>query len=294
MEKRFLWVFFVVAIFLGFIIGIVYANPSITGFVTQEQDTYHAEPTITESESIEPSPEATSSVTISDVQPTFWERLFGITKQVQTDCTDSDGGWSIYVKGTCSGNNGQYTDFCVDATTLREFACDNNNCLSMNYLCTESCYNGACIEQSQQNMTPLQVTEKTCSDSDYGVNYYKHGICTDATGSYADACEGHFVKEYYCTIDGECNWIPQKCCFLYGSITCSQGVCKTEEWLEPQPQYYSGQIAFPIANGGGGSKWCKCTYGSGFCLSSCNSCGSLCETYFGSSSNSCGTNPYFC
>ena len=273
MEKRFLWIFFVVAIFLGFIIGIVYANPSITGFVTQEQDTSLAEPTTTESESMEPhTPEATSSVTITDVQPTFWERLFGITKEII--CTDSDGGWSIYVKGTCSGNNGQYTDFCVDATTLREFACDNNNCLSMNYLCTESCYNGACIEQSQQNMTPLQaqqmtplqVAQKTCSDSDGGLNFYSVGTCTDSEGGHLDSCSGSYVKEYYCAVDGNCHTIYQKCGALFGSISCSTGACDKGAWLKTMPLQGWSQSS---VNGGGGG-------GGGGCPSGYYRCGMHC------------------
>ena len=58
-------------------------------------------------------------------------------------CTDSDGGKSYNVQGTCTDGSGQvYTDLCPHSNTLWEYYCDANQCKSEPHNC--SCSKGSC------------------------------------------------------------------------------------------------------------------------------------------------------
>ncbi len=79
------------------------------------------------------------------------------TTTIPNTCSDTDGGWSVNVKGTVSGNyNGQpysYTDFCLPSNTtttiLNEYYCSSGIKYSSTWNCagntTTSCVDGACI-----------------------------------------------------------------------------------------------------------------------------------------------------
>ncbi len=68
-------------------------------------------------------------------------------------CSDTDGGPVVYVQGTISGYDDdqpyENTDYCLDATNLREYYCNDVNPASYDYNCyvneTGSCSNGACV-----------------------------------------------------------------------------------------------------------------------------------------------------
>ena len=71
---------------------------------------------------------------------------------VQT-CSDSDGGFAPFVKGTVTANNVSYTDFCnpsnTTSTTLNEYYCSGTTPTSNFVDCTTlnatSCFDGRCI-----------------------------------------------------------------------------------------------------------------------------------------------------
>ncbi|MBU0898641.1 MAG: hypothetical protein KJ613_02385 [Nanoarchaeota archaeon] len=74
---------------------------------------------------------------------------------IPNSCSDTDGGITTYTIGTVSGYYNEepyeYTDFCSDEMTLREYYCVNGQWNSMYYTCqgyNESgvtCMDGACI-----------------------------------------------------------------------------------------------------------------------------------------------------
>ena len=78
----------------------------------------------------------------------------------QTNCTDSDGGIVLPVKGTCKDNSGNKTDVCVNTTYLKEYFCVNAtscnwhvyNCARFNYT---SCYNGACTSGNGSDVSGM-------------------------------------------------------------------------------------------------------------------------------------------
>ncbi len=154
MEKHFIWVFFIVALFLGFMVGMVYTNSQITGFITQE-GLSEASTAVTQPTSSETSSEAATE-DAQAVEQTFFQRLFGIAKPATTTYVDSDDGAAIWLLGICTGANGQFSDACI-SNTLREFYLEGDNCLSMDYDCValgyESCSNGACV--GGETTTPL-------------------------------------------------------------------------------------------------------------------------------------------
>jgi hypothetical protein len=63
-------------------------------------------------------------------------------------CIDSDGGNNLLVAGTCSSTpNGTLTEECVDNDRVREYECNNNECIySYPPNCPDgkTCVNGAC------------------------------------------------------------------------------------------------------------------------------------------------------
>lgn len=76
-------------------------------------------------------------------------------------CTDSDGGLSLYTKGTCSYKVGvnykstsQKTDYCKSGYVLVEFYCSNGrDCLAKEYTCSDACISGACMAPSKIQRT---------------------------------------------------------------------------------------------------------------------------------------------
>ncbi len=130
-------------------------------------------------------------------------------------CTDSDGGKNYDVRGTCTGINGAYIDYCHNSTLLYEYYChSNNNCYGDLKECP--CQDGKCGGGGG------------CTDTDGGDNKIVKGTCTNATGSYTDVCltgpQGEpIVKEYYC-VGTLCDATEYNCQF-YGYPYCSNGQC---------------------------------------------------------------------
>jgi hypothetical protein len=71
---------------------------------------------------------------------------------IPDSCSDSDGGYNIFVLGNVSGyldeNSYTYWDFCSTNTSLIEYACSGNYAYNYTVDCTinaTSCSSGACI-----------------------------------------------------------------------------------------------------------------------------------------------------
>lgn len=64
-------------------------------------------------------------------------------------CYDSDDGDNIDIAGTVSiklenGNILDYTDYCIDKSSLMEYFCEDYTYKSKTYKCRNACVNGAC------------------------------------------------------------------------------------------------------------------------------------------------------
>ena len=149
------------------------------------------------------------------------------TTQVNKTCSDSDAGLDYYTKGTVSvctftdtgGSCGGLLDVC-NGVILTEGYCENNESKSIKYNCPYGCVDGAC----------LRTPNKTCSDSDKGIDYFIKGcvsVCTytDQTagcGLACDSCVDNVLTEGYC--EGiESKTVKYTC--PYG---CKDGACLTQ------------------------------------------------------------------
>lgn len=143
-------------------------------------------------------------------------------------CVDSDNGLSYNVFGVVQFNpnaNGQYqgslNDSCSQGT-LTEYTCQNNLPKENSYACPYGCANGRCVE-------------KTCSDSEEGVDFYFKGSVayTSAPNGYytkSDVCVNELnpatgftvpkLYDYYCNSQGGLQFTEHIC--LNG---CGDGVC---------------------------------------------------------------------
>jgi hypothetical protein len=74
------------------------------------------------------------------------------TPKITTACTDTDGGMNPFLKGTCSGTNGNFTDICNTNTSVKEYYCSSNNtceslignCTWFSNISTGKCKDGMC------------------------------------------------------------------------------------------------------------------------------------------------------
>ncbi len=120
----------------------------------------------------------------------------GICSQDSETCTDSDGGYDYFNKGTLewyiNGVKSTNTDYCM-GSSLTEYVCVNEKSFSEVYNCLNGCSNGACVGLSDNT---------TCTDSDGGYDYFNKGIVkfyVDGTlYSNPDTCSGNWINEYGC------------------------------------------------------------------------------------------------
>lgn len=87
-------------------------------------------------------------------------------------CTDTDGGYSIYTKGTLTATNSSgtftYTDSCVSPSYLKEYYCQSNQAYSTNVYCPAGCLNyyGTCKRQTDTGCyTDPKTKKKVCPGS---------------------------------------------------------------------------------------------------------------------------------
>ncbi len=76
-----------------------------------------------------------------------------------TACTDTDGGVNYYVNGTASYRSINYSDYCLDSTTLLEYSCDvDGKYTYQSYGCQNGCDKAICNRQTQPP-PPIPISE---------------------------------------------------------------------------------------------------------------------------------------
>ncbi len=148
-----------------------------------------------------------------------------------TNCTDSDGGFNYFMKGTVTwrdpGTNTyvNQTEFCIDSTTLAEYFCKQTAVISngtgvyangstttityisgyiyiggyINYTCTYGCSNGAC--NLNQATTTSSTTTSTSTTSTTIQNTSCESFCRSAFSGYLSSfCTNNYsyIQPYFC------------------------------------------------------------------------------------------------
>jgi len=172
------------------------------------------------------------------------------TTTVERTCTDSDGGKNYYTYGTVKTkteiSSGTYYDLCWSGSdVLHEWYCDGWTVKKVEYECPNGCASGAC---------KLSSINKTCTDSDGGLDYYTKGtvaVCTfsgtgGGCGVAVDYCNGDILTEGYC-VGTDSKTVKYTC--PYG---CSDGACvkqTDDDWhyvivhKDQEPGWYCINIA---------------------------------------------------
>jgi len=138
-------------------------------------------------------------------------------------CTDTDGGKEIKVKGTATNTaGGKGEDVCSGADVITEHYCNNDGTFaSVDMLCLKGfkCENGACIEGTPEEKNTI------CTDTDSGKIIDTKGTVTNTAGAKAeDTClDDSKVTEYYCNPDG--TFAGQDLSCPSGNY-CEDGACK--------------------------------------------------------------------
>jgi len=89
----------------------------------------------------------------------------------ETECTDSDGGENIYVKGIASDPVGRdFADYCQDGNTLIESICAYGNAQYTTYTCPTSCQEGVCTWEGERL---IDNGDETITDSQIGSMWQK-------------------------------------------------------------------------------------------------------------------------
>ena len=189
MDEKFFWAFLILALIIGAAIGISYTNLKITGRAVSDTST------------------------MSQANP--WWNPF--SKATTTVFSDTDNGVQISTQGTCTGNNGQFSDVCIDNTILREYYIAGGNCLSVDYDCQalgfDSCSNGACVNVA--NVVNEQTVTVTIP---VGFKYY--GTLTiEALNEVNFLKEKHGMAETMECLQGR----YVMCCWDNGG--CQHGCC---------------------------------------------------------------------
>ncbi len=116
---------------------------------------------------------------------------------VNQTCTDSDGGFNYYVRGTCADAN-NLTDYCVNSSVVREYLCGSTGCEESHnspFDCSSvgmACQNGACVNVTQPPVSQTGDLSGTAYNVSYarlpGVNVTVLAVgasmITDANGVY--------------------------------------------------------------------------------------------------------------
>ncbi|MFH0884393.1 MAG: hypothetical protein V1861_01660, partial [Candidatus Micrarchaeota archaeon] len=106
----------------------------------------------------------------------------------QSVCSDSDGGNDAYETGTATTDEGSFTDFCKDNSTINEYWCDGNSLEQTTAACGADywCSGGECVYQN-------------CLDSDAGKDKRISGqVSKGGITSYDGCIDSDTVKEFYC------------------------------------------------------------------------------------------------
>jgi len=169
---------------------------------------------------------------------------------VMPACSDSDSGINPALAGKISLGDSTYEDKCITGDLLNELYCTKKgiqavtyNCqrIGKYYGCIQGENGGACINLTAvvpENSLEIEFApglnrsamNKSCHDSDRGMNKYIAGVLTGGSygtvgynhGPFKDYCSNdNSVEEYYCT-SGDYVQVHT----LFCSDGCRNGACK--------------------------------------------------------------------
>ena len=127
-------------------------------------------------------------------------------------CSDTDGGLDISVRGTARYGSDSSTDYCSGTSSLVEYYCGVTGILSTTGICSSDyiCSSGECVEE--------------CVDAD-GSDPYSSSYITFGGTVHDDVClDGDTVREYICPSNTSMSYVDVVC--TGGAINyCSGGRC---------------------------------------------------------------------
>ena len=157
---------------------------------------------------------------------------------LRSNCSDSDGGLNLYMKGSVTGllviPNSLREDVCIGNNQIREMSCNSFGGVPSLLDCPYGCKDGACVKEQTLNSTQQQ-TQPSCTDSDNGENYYLKGAATGtsandgSTKTLTDYCDGNTLKEAFCSFSTFVGWKEYSC-----PNGCEDGACvKSDKSSKP-------------------------------------------------------------
>ncbi len=138
---------------------------------------------------------------------------------IEEQCVDPFGGVDYEVQDYVIWLGQENWDYCDSSDYLHEYACQYNNFTGIwdividGEVCQNNCSYGAC-----------NMAGQTCMDSDGGLDYGVHGVCSDNRlypGGVIDSCSGSVLTEYYCRSPGPACYPTSHNC----SGGCENGTC---------------------------------------------------------------------
>jgi len=187
--------------------------------------------------------------------------------------------------GSCGSCNNVPADYCVNATTLRDYtgssSCQSYQCVYAynDITCPYGCANGQC-----KSCTP-NCTNKQCGDDGCG------GSCGSCNNVPADYCVNANTLRHY---TGSSSCQSYQCVYAYNDITCPYG-CANGQCKSCTPNCTNKQCGDDGCGGSCGSCGTNaiCSNGSCACNSGYGNCdGSWsngCEVNLTNNSNNCGS-----
>jgi len=111
---------------------------------------------------------------------------------VGPECSDSDGGYVITTKGTCTDESGSYEDVCENSEVIHEKICSHDQCSTSTTGCLSGkiCVDGACVTG----------TTGSCGD---GTRDTETEACDDGNTANGDGCSSTCSVESGYTCTGE-------------------------------------------------------------------------------------------
>lgn len=143
--------------------------------------------------------------------------------ECQSNCTDSDGGINLEIKGsvklTSSGSSQTETDKCTENSQITEFSCYENQIATITLDCPigKTCIDGSCVKTDVAPKNDSGCIGPTSPDPKIKNDTFYNNV------KYTDTCvDFRGVKDYYCQ-NGKVTNLNIECPVGYG---CNNGSCK--------------------------------------------------------------------
>lgn len=140
-------------------------------------------------------------------------------------CFETDSSNLTTVFGTCTDFSVSLSDTCRDSSSVEQFQCSNNRCVSAG---TTFCFGGTVCVSGQCVLSPLTPTPSfSCSETDPSNNILVSGTCNGINGSFSDFCpDSTSVEQFQCSGNN---------CVPVGENFCPAGTRCTNDRCVPLP-----------------------------------------------------------